>query len=364
LRQRGLDRPDKGVQMNNNQGGRQYGGQYGSGAQNGMNAYRGGQRQPQYAPRQPQNSGENRMLRIIVLLCAVVALIAVFYISCSMCARCGSCTEAEQTVTDPTPVEDPEPVISTVRVTFPEGYNVRQIGQRLEENGVCSASDLYQTMNRVDFTAEYDFLPEFSRLQEREYYLEGYMFPDTYDFYVGESPESVIRRFLNNFDARIGDALRRAALTTGEFYGTQTDLDDIVIMASIVEREINVPAEMPGVAAVFWNRIKYPGGTVNGSATGGYFQSDATKYYPYVFNVDEVPEGFVSDYNTFNVKGLPKGPICCPSYDAIEASIYPDHENGAFFFYTDINKKVYYAVTLSEHQKNWKYCVDNGLNPW
>ena len=348
--------------MNNNNNGGWYSGQQNYSRQQNMNGYHS----PQQRPRRGGMDDDGRILKLIVLLCAIVAIIAVFYISCSMCSRCGSCAGAEQDsqIIEQEPVVEQEPEIATVRVTFPEGYNIRQMGQRLEDNGVCSASDFYDVMNTTDFSAEYDFLPSLDKLDEREYHLEGYMFPDTYDFYVGESADSVIRRFLNNFDAKIGDDLRQAALQTGEFYGTETDLDDIVIMASIVEREISVPDEMDGVAAVFWNRIKYPGGTVNGSATGGYFQSDATKFYPYVFNVDEVPEGFVSDYNTFNVKGLPKGPICCPSYEAIEASINPDHHVDAFFFYTDINKKVYYAVTLSEHQKNWQYCVDNGLNPW
>jgi|GEM_PF-1602677 len=349
--------------MNNSQNnGRQYSGQYYRNVQSGgnMNSYRGGRREPQYAPRRPQNDpNSGRGMRMLVLLCALVAVIAVFYISCTACDRCSK----EEPQPPQIQVQQPEePTISTVRVTFPEGMNVLQYGQKLEENGVCSASDFYQTMNSVDFAPEYDFLPAFSELQERDYYLEGYLFPDTYDFYVGESAPSVIRRFLSNFDAKVGDDLRQAALKTGEFYGVETDLDDIIIMASIVEREINVPEEMDGVAAVFWNRIKYPGGTVNGSATGGFFQSDATKFYPYT--MDTMPEDFVSEYNTFKVKGLPKGPICCPSYDAIVGSINPDHEQKAFFFYTDINKKVYYAVTLAEHNKNWKYCVDNGLNPW
>ncbi len=347
--------------MNNQRNnGRREGGQYDYRPRQQVNDYRGAPRQQGYVPQKVRGQGDDRTFTLIALICALVAVIAVFYISCSMCARCGR----EPVLPEPQPTQPAAPEIATVRVTFPEGNNIRQYGQRLEENGVCSASDFYNTMNSVDFSAEYDFLPSFEKLDDREYHLEGYLFPDTYDFYVGEAPDSVIRRFLNNFDAKIGDELRQAAKTTGDFYNTETDLDAIIIMASIVEREINVPAEMNGVAAVFWNRIKYPGGTVNGSATGGYFQSDATKYYPYVFNVDTVPEGFVSDYNTFNVKGLPKGPICCPSYDAIVGSINPDHENGSFFFYTDINKKVYYAVTLAEHQKNWKYCVDNGLNPW
>lgn len=323
--------------------------------------YRGAanSRQPSYRSdaRQPVGANDNRRTMLLVIaLCAAVVALLIFCVSLQKCA-CGE-SDPEQSA----PPVATQPESQTVRVTFPEGYNVLQIGARLEENGVCSASDLYDTMNTVDFSQDFTFLPPFSELSDRTYYLEGYLFPDTYDFYVGEGAQSVIKRFLRNFDARIGDDLRSAVATTGDFYGVTLSLDDIIIMASIVEREISVPSEMNGVAAVFYNRVKYPGGTVNGSATGGFFQSDATKFYPYV--MDTAPSGFVSDYNTFNVKGLPKGPICCPSYDAIRASINPDHDNDAFFFYTDINKKVYYAVTLSEHQQNYKYCVDNGLNPW
>lgn len=250
---------------------------------------------------------------------------------------------------------------ATVRVTIPEGKNVLQYGELLEQNNVCSASDFYDTMNSTDFSAEYDFLPSFDKLSERVYYLEGYLFPDTYDFYIGEDPQSVIRRMLNNFDARVPAETRALAAETGGFYNQSFSFDDVLIMASIVEREINVPEEMPAVAAVFYNRMKYPGGRSDGSATGGFFQSDATKFYPYVFGT--APEGFVSEYNTFNVKGLPKGPICCPSLNAIKAALSPDHSQEGFFFYTDINKHVYYAVTFSEHQANWQYCVDNNLAP-
>ena len=285
---------------------------------------------------------------------AIAAVLAIVMLLTAVCACDGGSVQEPM---QPTQNEGP----ATVRVTFPEGQNIMQMSQRLEKNGVCSAADLVAQMNSTDYSADYSFLPSFAELEGREYKLEGYMFPDTYDFYVGESADSVIRRFLNNFRNRIPQELMDACASTGDFYGQSMSFDDIIIMASIVEREINVPSEMPGVAAVFYNRMKYPGGTVSGSATGGYFQSDATKFYPYVY--DTVPEGFVSEYNTFNVKGLPKGPICCPSYNAIYGSIYPDNSNEAFFFYTDINKKVYYAVTLKEHQANWKYCRDNGLEP-
>lgn len=286
-----------------------------------------------------------------------LALGAVIFLTAFTAAGCGK----DDVVPGQQLLQQQQETPNTVRVTFPEGRNVMQYGELLEANGVCSAQAFFDQMNTVDYSAEYDFLPSFDKLEGRVYKLEGYLFPDTYDFYLTESPDSVIKRFLGNFGARITPEMRASAASVGEFYGQDFSLDDIIILASIVEREINVPEETSGVAAVFLNRMKYPGGTVDGSATGGFFQSDATKFYPYVF--DTVPDDFVSEYNTFNVKGLPKGPICCPSMSAITGSLSPDHDNGAFFFYTDVNKKVYYAVTLAEHQANWRYCRDNGLEP-
>ncbi len=295
---------------------------------------------------------------LVVLAAAIAVLLLLFgYLSCV------GGEDDEQDDTTPPVAENSEQNDgpATVRVTFAEGLNIMQYAARLEENGVCTADEFYTAMNTVDFSSEYSFLPPFEELSGRIYYLEGYLFPDTYDFYVGESAESVIRRFLNRFGQLVTDEMMAQVASVSEAYGEEFTFDDIVIMASIVEREISIPEEMDGVAAVFYNRIKHPGGTVNGSATGGCFQSDATKFYPYIFGTAH--EGFVSEYNTFNVKGLPKGPICCPSIDAIKASLAPDLEEDAFFFYTDINKKVYYAVTYDEHLKNYRYCIENDLDP-
>lgn len=297
---------------------------------------------------------DKKLFGALAACVAVLVLLAVYVTS----VNCSSCQKEEPPYTPPVQQED---AIATVRVTFAEGKNIIQYGELLEQNGVCTAQEFYDAMNTTDYSGEYDFLPSFEELADRPYKLEGYLFPDTYDFYQPESAQSVIKRFLDNFAVRVPAELRSGAANTGDYYGQGFSFDDVLTMASIVEREINVPAEMPGVAAVFYNRMKYPGGTLDGSATGGFFQSDATKFYPYVFGTQ--PEGFVSEYNTFNVKGLPKGPICCPSYEAICGALSPDHSVDAFFFYTDINKKVYYAVTLAEHQSNWRYCVDNGLAP-
>lgn len=244
----------------------------------------------------------------------------------------------------------------TVTVTFPEGRNVRQFANRLEENGVCSASDFLSACADYDWSAEYDFLPEQSVLSQRPYPLEGYLFPDTYEFFVGEDAYSCVRRFLSNFSRRVTPEMISDCDAVG------LTLDEAITLASIVERETNVYSESAKVAAVFHNRMNHPTGYkgVDGTYTGGYFQSDATKYYPYVYG-EELPDGFVSEYNTYNFAGLPKGSICNSGLASIKAAIYPDTECDALFFYTDKNSTHYYAVSYDDHLKNIKYCRDNGL---
>lgn len=246
--------------------------------------------------------------------------------------------------------------VETVDVTFPEGRTVMQYGELLEANNVCSATDFYAAMRENDFTGEYSFLPSNDVLQQREYPLEGYLYPDTYSFYVGEDAVSVIKRFLNNFKDKVSDELVLCANSNGEgFKNFEMSFDNAVILASIIERESPTDNERSKIAACFYNRMENP--TVSG--TGGKLQSDATKFYPYV--VGNTPEGFESEYNTYNFVGLPKGPICSPSLSSIRAAVYPDTDCTAFFFYTDINDKHYYAETYEEHQRNIKYCKDNGL---
>lgn len=303
--------------------------------------------------------GDKRTMIIVLVAVATVALLTVIVCLIS----CGACSGGEAPASPST--QPTAPADDTMRVTFPEGLTVLQMSERLEQNGICTAEEFLTVMNTVDFSPDYDFLPSFEKLQSsgRIYYLEGYLFPDTYDFFRDEGAEKAIRRFLRNFRTRVTAEMVDSAKDVGGFYNTAMSFDDVIILASIVEREISAnPAEMSGVAAVFLNRIKLPNGTKSGSETGGYLQSDTTKFYPYTLAT--APEGFVSEYYTYpsnNVKGLPKGPICCPSLAAITATLNPDHGQDAFFFYTDINGKVYYAVTYNEHKANYKFCQDNGL---
>ncbi len=254
---------------------------------------------------------------------------------------------ADQTVAEP----------ATVNVTFHEGKTVRQYGALLEENEVCSAEDFYNEMRVTDFTADYSFLPSNEILQQREYPLDGYLYPDTYTFYIGEKPKSVIKRFLRNFAVRVSDEMVNYANSNGEgFQKVDMSFDSAVILASIIERESPDNAERDKISAVFWNRMENP----KVSGTGGKLQSDATHYYPYVVT-DERPEGFRSEYDTYDIVGLPKGPVCSPSVDSIRAAVYPDTTCKAYFFFNDKQGNHYYAETYAQHKKNIQYCKDHGL---
>ena len=246
---------------------------------------------------------------------------------------------------------------ATVNVTFPEGRTVRQYGALLESHGVCNAEAFYREMRVTDFTADFTFLPSNEILQQREYPLEGYLYPDTYTFYIGENPKSVIKRFLKNFAVRVSEEMVNYANSNGEgFQKVDMSFDSAVILASIIERESPDNAERDKISAVFWNRMENP----KVSGTGGKLQSDATHYYPYVAS-DERPDGFRSEYDTYDIAGLPKGPICSPSVDSIKAAVYPDTTCKAYFFFNDKKGNHYYAETYAQHKKNIQYCKDNGL---
>ncbi len=227
----------------------------------------------------------------------------------------------------------------TVRITFPEGFTVAEIAARLEENGVCSAEDFMAEANNPDYLADYGI--EIDEPGERAFLLEGYIFPDTYDFYKPEGASSVIKRFLRNFNSQISDDMKQRADSLGY------SLDEILTIASIIQEEAGNPPEMPKVSAVLHNRLDSP--------SFSKLQCDACSFYlrnsvkPYVS--EERYEALLQAYSTYNCVGLPEGPITNPGIDAINAALYPA-DSPYYFFVTDDNGVYYYAETFSEHQEN------------
>ena len=231
----------------------------------------------------------------------------------------------------------------TVILTFPEGYTCAQIIEKLAENGVCSAVALRQTMETVDFSDKYTFLPSAIAGKERYHLLEGYLFPDTYEFYLGENCSSVIGRFLTNFNNK----------WTEEFSTKATELnftlDEVLTLASIIEKEAYGSKQMTQVSSILHNRLN--------DTTGHYKYlacDSTTSYIPDIETgllTNTEIEAFSLKYNTYLSSGLPIGPICNPGIGAIKAALNPE-ETTYFFFCHDKNRKIYLAETDAEHNAN------------
>lgn len=228
-----------------------------------------------------------------------------------------------------------------VDVMFLEGSTAVDIAKKLEENGVCSASEFLAALNRSDFN--YTFVENIPQNALRFYKLEGYLFPNTHQFFVGESVDSVINRFLRDFNEQITADMRT------RMNELNLTLDETLTLASIIQKEAGDPDEMKNVSEVFHNRLRNPDNYPN-------LQSDPTIFYVEQVikkNIGMANQPMYDAYNTYVCNGLPVGPICNPGLDAINAVLYPaQHEETYYYFVTDDAGTYYYAQTLSEHNAN------------
>ena len=232
----------------------------------------------------------------------------------------------------------------TVRLTFPEGSTVTEIAKILEEGDVCTAEEFMAVADDANLLAEFGF--EVENAQNRTFALEGYLFPDTYDFYVGEGPSLAIGRFLTNSQEKYGNLLDICD-------ATGYNLDEILIIASIIQEEVGYPAEMGKVSSVLHNRLntaRFP--KLQCDATGNYLENHVADYV-----TDKEYEAFVEVYDTYVCEGLPAGPITNPGLDAVNAALNPE-ETPYYFFISDSENNYHYAETYSEHLE---LCAEAGL---
>ncbi len=224
--------------------------------------------------------------------------------------------------------------IPTVTITFREGLTVEECAKLLEENGVCSFADFVNVSNSP---APRDFINEIPNLEQRPFVLEGYIFPDTYEFYYDMEPQAVLNKFLNNYEAKITAEYKARAAELGY------TMDEVLRIASIIQEEA-VDSEMKNVSSVLHNRL---------NSDYGKLECDVTIFYlnehvkPYVEDVSVYSEL----YNTYKFSGLPAGPITNVGIAAIEAALYPA-DTDYYFFLTDSDMNFHYAVTWKEHSKN------------
>lgn len=224
----------------------------------------------------------------------------------------------------------------TVKLTFIEGETAQTIAAKLEAANVCSASDFLNALNAEDFT-NYKFIRRINNPDERAYFIEGYLFPDTYEFYMYENPKTVIKRFLNNIN---GSKLTAEMYDRAESLGMS--IDEIWTLASIIQKEAGNKEDMFLISSAFHNRLNNWGETA-------MLQSDVTKMYEDAL-IDQFPQ-IENLYDTYDRSGLPAGPICNPGMDAIRAALYPKKTN-YYYFVADVNGKTYYATTLAQHEAN------------
>ena len=226
----------------------------------------------------------------------------------------------------------------TVTVTIPEGFNIDQIALKLEKAGVCTSADFYSNLSKATFDNK--ILSGIENKTSRFNYLEGYLYPDTYEFYVGQSASSVIRKLLDNSEDKWTKEYAARAKELG------MSMDEVLTMASIIQKEAGDAEQMPVIASVFYNRLK--------SSSFRCLQSDATTVYVAKFIKPNVSVGeadtFAQKYDTYKCIGLPVGPICCPGDDAIKAVLWPA-ETDYYFFGHDSSGNMYAAKTEAERNR-------------
>ena len=229
--------------------------------------------------------------------------------------------------------------IRTVRLSFSPRMSVEQIVEAFVENGIGSREGFVRAINEYPF--EYDFVADIPQNEGRPYRLEGYLYPDTYDFYTGRSESYYIDRMLSRFEQVVKDI---SALCERE----GVSLDEALTVASLIECSAGFPSGYDLLSSVIRNRLdsgmplEIPASSVYGlTAKGGLYAGVAS---------DEL-RVIDSPYNLYKNKGLPPGPLCSPTRDAILCAVLPE-KSQYLYFVTEKSGNVLFAVTPEDHLGN------------
>lgn len=228
-------------------------------------------------------------------------------------------------------------------LTFKEGLNMRQVIKVITDNTQNTEEDILnvlQDTNYLDSLIEkYWFITDEIKNEKIYYSLEGYLFPDTYEF----SKDATVKEIFNTMIAETG---RKIEPYKNDILNSKYSFHELLTLSSIIELEGKTISDRNKVAGVFYNRL-------NSNWTLG---SDVTTYYGAKINMSDrdlyVSE--LNDNNAYNTRSsymagkLPVGPICNPSISSIEASLYPVKTN-YYYFVADKNGKTYFSKTNAEH---------------
>ena len=216
-------------------------------------------------------------------------------------------------------------------VTIPEGYTMFDIAKAMEDAGLGSAADFLQVAETQT--------PLISDLAPEATSLEGYLFPNTYQFTRTESLEEMAAAMVHQF--------RQVAQEIGLNAALNSDVPKVVIMASIVEKETAAPEERPLVASVYYNRLAQ-NMALDADPTVIYAELLAGTYQGSLHHDDMAVN---SPYNTYRFPGLPPGPIGNPGRSSLQAAMHPDNSK-FLYFVSDGNGHHRFARSLEEHNRN------------
>ncbi len=228
----------------------------------------------------------------------------------------------------------------TVKVTIPEGYTCAQIFELLEEKGVCTAAEL----KAYEVQSDYWFLGNAN--SDAEYPLEGFLFPDTYEFYINDSAKGVFRRFLGRFEDIFKTDLQKYQSyidTLNKRLSTNYTVYEVLIIASMIEKESVGSSENYDISSVIYNRLK-------NANDFPYLNIDATIVYGQGGKADVIDKELDSPYNTYKYKGLPPTPICNPSLLSLQAALSPADTKYYYYALDPSTGLHHFSENYKEHQ--------------
>ena len=231
------------------------------------------------------------------------------------------------------------------RFTIPEGYTVSEVAQSLFEAGILETQDDFLALCTDGTLLSSPYMEPLTNGADRRFALEGYLFPDTYEVYEDAAAADILKKMLNRFSVVFTeeDANRAQELNM--------TVDQVITLASMIEKEAAADEDFARVSAVFHNRL-YRGMAMESCATLSY----ALGVRKFTFTQEELAT--VSPYNTYKNKGLPVGPICNPGRAAIDAALYPEETylSEGYLYFCNMDPKttnrLVFSKTYEEHQSN------------
>ena len=228
-----------------------------------------------------------------------------------------------------------------IKLTIPEGYTCRQIFSLLEENRICTAVDAAAYAANGEL-GEYWFLDGLERGTEN--CLEGYLFPDTYEFYKNSTPREAIERMLDNFENRFDEDMIAQLDAINSKFRADYGVREIVIIASLIEKESAAPGESPMVSGVIYNRLFRWGNN------RPLLNIDATIVYAQEGQNARIDTQLDHPYNTYLYEGLTPGPIANPGLSSLKAALNPESHNYYYYVLNPSTGMHQFSTTYEEHQ--------------